>query len=85
MYKYECVSEISSLLKKLLQRQKNLTNTYKLTHRNEQIRSKTTYLDVEEFHTPHALSLCIFLSMIFFIYLSFLSQAIDNPSLLSIL
>jgi hypothetical protein len=39
---------------------KNLTNTFKLTHRSEQNRSKNSYLEVEEFHTLHALSLQIF-------------------------
>ncbi len=37
-----------------------LTNTFKLVHRNKQNTSETSYLGMEEFHTPHALSLYIF-------------------------
>jgi hypothetical protein len=37
-----------------------LTNTLKVTHRNEQNTSQILYLVGEEFHTPHALSLFIF-------------------------
>jgi hypothetical protein len=40
---------------------KKLTNTYKLRHRNEQNTKKISYLDMEEFHTPHAPSLYIFI------------------------
>jgi hypothetical protein len=40
---------------------KKLTNTFKLLHRNEQNTHKTSYLGVEEFHTPQALSLSIFI------------------------
>jgi hypothetical protein len=39
---------------------KTLTNPYKALHRNEQTHTHTrkiSYLDSEEFHTPHALSL----------------------------
>jgi hypothetical protein len=36
---------------------RNLTNTFKLTHRNEQNTSKTSYSSGKEFHTPPALSL----------------------------
>jgi hypothetical protein len=39
---------------------KKFTNTLKLTHRIEQNTSKISYLDEEEFHTPHAHSLQIF-------------------------
>jgi hypothetical protein len=39
---------------------RKLTNTYKLTHENEHNTKETSYLDVEEFPTPHALSLYIF-------------------------
>jgi hypothetical protein len=42
---------------------KILTNTFKLTHRNEQNTSKTSQLSREEFHIPHAQSLHDFLSM----------------------
>jgi hypothetical protein len=31
-----------------------LTNTFKLTHRNEQNTNETPYLGMEKFHTPHA-------------------------------
>ncbi len=44
--------EIPSILKKL-------TNTFKLTHRNEE-KIEISCLRVEEFHTPHTLSLYIF-------------------------
>jgi hypothetical protein len=39
---------------------KNLTNTSKLPHRNEQNTSKISKFWREKFHTPHALSLYIF-------------------------
>ncbi len=35
---------------------KNLTNTFKLTHRNGQNTNKNSYLGMEEFHTLPALS-----------------------------
>jgi hypothetical protein len=39
---------------------KKLTNTFKLTHRNEQNTRETLWLNVEEFYTPHAPSLYFF-------------------------
>jgi hypothetical protein len=39
---------------------KKLTNTFKLIHNNWHNTSETSYLDVEKFHTPHAVSLEIF-------------------------
>jgi hypothetical protein len=45
------------LLFKNISRCKNLTNTCKLTHRNDQNTRKTLALDVERFHILHALSL----------------------------
>jgi hypothetical protein len=36
---------------------KKLTNTFKLTHKNEQNTKETSYLDGKWFHTPHASSL----------------------------
>jgi hypothetical protein len=38
-----------------------LTNTYKVIPIKEQNTNKTLKLDVEEFHRPHAQSLCIFI------------------------
>jgi hypothetical protein len=36
---------------------KKIHQHIKTSHRNEQNTNETSYLDVEEFHTPHALSL----------------------------
>ncbi len=40
---------------------KKLTNTPKPIHNSEQNTNKTSYLCVEEFHTPHVLSLYNFI------------------------
>jgi hypothetical protein len=38
---------------------KKLTNTFKLAHTNKHNTNENSHLYVEEFHTLHALSLCI--------------------------
>jgi hypothetical protein len=42
-------------------KKKNLTNTFKVKHKSTQNTNKTSYLGVEEFNPPHALSLRIFI------------------------
>ncbi len=59
--KYRCVSELFiQHHRNSIRIRKNLTNTFKLIHRNEQNTQEISYLQVEEFHTLHALSLYIF-------------------------
>jgi hypothetical protein len=57
---FVCVSELFDLYSNFFTNLENLTNTFKLTHRNEQNTNKISYLGVEGFHTPQAVSLCIF-------------------------
>jgi hypothetical protein len=55
-----CVSEIFHFHINYYIKMEKLTNTYKLTQRNEQNTHKTSYLGVEEFYTLPGLSLYIF-------------------------
>jgi hypothetical protein len=59
--KFECVSELFHSQRNFCKKLKTFTNTFKLTHRNEQNTSKIWYLNGKEFHAPHALSLHIFI------------------------
>jgi hypothetical protein len=55
--KFQCVSELFLFLSKFLKKLNYFTNTHKLIHRNEQNTNKISYLDMEDFTTPHVLSL----------------------------
>jgi hypothetical protein len=55
--KFECVNELFIISKETFKNMKKLTNTNKLVHQNYQNIKETSYLDEEEFQTPHALSL----------------------------
>ncbi len=59
IYSFLCIN-LNGLVrfsKNFYQKLPKLTNTFKLIHRIEQNTNRTSYLDEEEFHAPHALSL----------------------------
>ncbi len=51
---------VFNLYTNLYKNEKKLTNSFKLINRHEQNTNETSYLDVEEFHEPPAVSLYIF-------------------------
>jgi hypothetical protein len=55
---FACIGKFLNFYKNEMRK---LTNTFKLTHRNRQTTNETLYLNMEEFHTGHALSLYIFI------------------------
>jgi hypothetical protein len=59
VYKFECVGDFFFISNENPIKIEKLTNTFKLLHKNEHNANETSYLGVEEFHTPLALSLHI--------------------------